>query len=78
MLDKFSAPISVRLNPRKQENEHEDQDDEDLGPQGDGEREGGGIGSYNHTRPALRVKAGLKAGSMISVKNHSFRLLSVG
>jgi len=37
----------------------------------------GGIDLRNHNRTALRIKAGIKGGSMISVKNHSTNLLAL-
>jgi hypothetical protein len=37
----------------------------------------GGLGSQNHNQAGLRVKAAIKAGSMISVKNHSLMLLAI-
>jgi hypothetical protein len=37
----------------------------------------GGLGTQNHNQNGLRVKAAIKAGSMIRVRNHNLRLLSV-
>jgi hypothetical protein len=36
-----------------------------------------GIDLRNHNRTGLRVKAGIKAGSMITVRNHNARLLTL-
>lgn len=37
----------------------------------------GGLGLGNHNRTGLRVRSEIRAGSMISVRNHNVRLLAL-